>query len=163
MSGGGQVFAPHIQFENALFFYNKTGFLRSNTTTVHFFFHFTLCLSPQSVRIWVLLGLFVCGCICFNQSNLIFLLCSTFILGQTVEIRCDIFCPLNHPNNTTVNGESVLHLFFWSFAFFHLFVFSVFVVAHCFDHFTVCLLLVEQCGFTYTREAFRTTARRNNP
>ncbi len=51
MSGGGQVFAPHIQFENALFFYNKTGFLRSNTTTVHFFFHFTLCLSPQSVRI----------------------------------------------------------------------------------------------------------------
>lgn len=38
MSGGGWVSAPHIQFENALFFYNKTGFLRSTPQSCIFSF-----------------------------------------------------------------------------------------------------------------------------
>lgn len=61
MSGGGWVSAPHIQFENALFFYNKTGFLRSTPQSCIFsFFPFDMAsLSPCNVRVLVLLRLYV--------------------------------------------------------------------------------------------------------
>ncbi len=115
----GWVSAPHIQFKNALFFIIKQGFSdQHHNRALLFFFHLTWRLCPLKVCLFE----FYLDCMCVDVSALTnqtwYFRCSTFILGQKVEIRCDIVCPLNHPNNTTVNGESVLLCFlFFSLIF----------------------------------------------
>lgn len=106
---------PIYNLKMLYFFIIKQGFSDQHHNCAFFsFFHLTWRLCPLKVCMFEFYLECLCGCVCLNQSNLIFLLVSIFILGQKVEIRCDIVCPLNHPNNTTVNGESVSHLFCFS-------------------------------------------------
>lgn len=141
---------PIYNLKMLYFFIIKQGFSDQHHNRA--FFPFDMAsLSPCNVRVLVVLRLYVWMYLLQPIKLDIFIV---FILGQKLEIRCDIVCPLNHPKNMTVNGESVLHLF--GFSYLSLLSFSscndqCFDVAHCFNHFTVCLLLVAQCGSTYTR------------
>lgn len=86
MSGGGWVSAPHIQFENALFFIIKQGFTDQHHNCAFFsFFSIDICSRLKCLCFtWIV-------CICFNQFDLIFLFNVCF-MGQKVELRCPLMC-----------------------------------------------------------------------